>query len=92
MVRRRRVELTSEVAHVLEFVESAWPGRCVGERYRAWDAEWRRVFDAAKAAARERRESGVVLPLLRSRLNVRRCIERAHVTCNYCAEVRVHLR
>ena len=84
MVVRKRRNPAADVSHVLEFVESAWPGRCVGERYRAWDAEWRRIFDGAKVAARERRETGVALPLLRAHLDVRRSIERVHRPCGWC--------
>lgn len=68
MVRRRREEPTSEVAHVLEFDESSWPGRCVGEKHQAWDAEWRRVFETAKRDGAR----GVVLPMLRAHLEIRR--------------------
>lgn len=86
MVVRKRRDPAADVSHVLEFVESAWPGRCVGERYRAWDAEWRRVFDAAKVAARERRETGVALQLLRTHLEVRRRIVRVHRACGRCSQ------
>lgn len=86
MVVRKRRNPAADVSHVLNFNEESWPGRCLGERYRAWDAEWRRVFDGAKAAARERRETGIALPLLRAHLDVRRRIDRVHGACGRCSQ------
>lgn len=79
MVRRRRHIESPEYEHVLEFRESAWPGRCMWERYSAWKVERDRVFEGVKRSG-----TGVALQMIRAHLRIRRSVEFGHGSCEVC--------